>query len=138
MTNTQARVKKLLKPSEVTACKQLAGSELNNNKRAAALLSIHQGKTHAQAAETSGLSLGQIKYIVTRFRKLGMNALDAVRERPENSVDTAVEVPLTKSKKAKADKKDKKAKKDKPKNKDKKTKKDKKDKKKNKKKNKNK
>lgn len=133
---------KLLKPREVTACKKLAESGLSDNKRAAALLAIHQGQTQAQAAETSGLSLGQVKYILTRFRKLGMSALAAVNESPVNAVETTVQSNQSKTKKNKAksdkkDKKDKKAKKDKEKNKDK-AKKAKKDKKKNKKKNKNK
>jgi len=138
MTNPQSRVK-LLKPSQVSACKQLAESQLNDNKRAAALLAIHQGQTHAQAAESSSLSIGQVKYIVTRFRKLGMKALHVLQESPDNAVETAVEAPVTKAqkKKDKADKKAKKAKKIK--NKEKKTKKkDKSDKKKNKKKLKNK
>ncbi len=113
---------KLLKPREVTACKKLAESGLSDNKRAAALLAIHQGQTQAQAAVTSGLSVGQVKYIVTRYRKLGMSALAPVAENPVND---------------KKDKKDKKAKKDKEKNKDK-AKKAKKDKKRTRKKNKNK
>lgn len=136
---------KLLKPSEVSACKKLAESDLSDNKRASALLAVHQGQTQAQAALTSGLSLGQVKYIVTRFRKLGMNALAAVKESPVNAVDTAVESSVSKTKKNK-DKSDKKAKKEKKAKKDKKNKeqtkdkdkKSKKDKKKNKKKNKNK
>ncbi len=135
---------KLLKPREVTACKQLAESELSDNKRATALLAIHQGQTQAQAAVTSGLSLGQVKYIVTRFRKLGMNALVRVKENPVNPEDSAAGSTISKTKKnkkkaAKKVKKDKKDKKNRGKDKNKgKDKKAKKEKKKNKKKNKNK
>lgn len=66
---------RLLKPREVTACEKLAASELPDSQRAAALLAIHQGATQAAAAEATGLSIGQVKYIVTRFRRLGMQAL---------------------------------------------------------------
>ncbi len=131
---------KLLKPAEVRGCQKLAQSEHKDNQRAVALLAIHQGQTQARAAESSGLSLGQVKYIVTRFRKMGMKALTAVRESPANAVETAVESPQSKTKtktKKNKDKADKKAKKDKDKSK-KKDKKAKKDKKKSKKKNKNK
>ncbi len=113
---------KLLKPREVTACKQLAASQLSDNQRAAALLAIHEGQTQSMAAATSGLSLGQVKYIVTRFRKLRLKALTAVDEVSAETVESVVESKTEKTKK-KSDKKDKKkAKKDKSKNKDKKAK----------------
>lgn len=129
---------KLLKPREVTVCKKLAASQLSDSQRATALLAIHEGQTQSMAAATSGLSLGQVKYIVTRFRKLGLKALAAVDEISTETVESTVESTTDKTKK-KSDKKDKKkSKKDKKDKKDKNKKKDKKAKGKNKKKAKNK
>lgn len=116
---------KLLKPAEVTACKQLSASQQSDSPRAAALLAIHQGATQAAAAESSGLSIGQVKYIVTRFRKLGMAALTTQDQQP-----AVEEKAKPVGKKAKVDKKTKKDKKDKKEKKDKKKVKDKSDKKK--------
>lgn len=73
---------KLLKPRDVTACKQFAASDQADSQRAAALLAIHQGATQAAAAESSGLSVGQVKYIVSRFRLRGMQALNLEQDKP--------------------------------------------------------
>lgn len=130
VTTTSKRTT-LLTPSEVTACKKLASSDLPDRQRASALLAIHQGNTQAQAAESAGLTLGQVKYIITRFRRLGMAALATV----DNAAATQQPAKPKKAKKdkkknkdvkqAKKDKSDKKKNKDK-KSKDKKSKKDKK------------
>ncbi len=115
---------RLLTPRDVTACKKLAASDLADSQRAAALLAIHQGATQAAAAGATGLSIGQVKYIVTRFRRLGMQALKQQATQPEKVRSGEVEAKKAK-KKAKKDKDKKKAKskKDKDKKKDKKNKK---------------
>lgn len=121
---------KLLKPREVTACKQLAASDKADSQRAAALLAIHQGATQAESAQSSGLSIGQVKYIVSRFRQRGMQALNSEQDSPVTTAErTGPESkPQKKKKKKDQDKKDKKKsknkdKKDKDKKKDKKSKK---------------
>lgn len=130
------RTSKFLKPSEVTACKKLAASDKADKQRATALLAIHQGETQLEAAKISGLTIGQVKYIVTRFRRLRMAALSTDEQPKTVSADVAVKPAEPKkddtvkkkkkdAKKAKKDKDDKKKDKDK-KNKDKKSKKDKK------------
>lgn len=126
----------LLKPREVTVCKQLAASQQADSGRATALLAIHHGATHAVAASESGLSAGQVKYILTRFRRLGLSAL-SVENPSAGKADKApsVEQKPSKTKKKTGKDKDKtKAKKDKKKEKKKDKKKNKKDKKKDKKK----
>jgi outer membrane biosynthesis protein TonB len=118
---------RLLTPRDVTACKKLAASDLADSQRAAALLAIHQGATQAAAAEATGLSIGQVKYIVTRFRRLGMQALKQQAMQPEKVRSGEVEAKKAKKSKKKPkkdkDKKKAKSKKDKDKKKDKKNKK---------------
>jgi Mg-chelatase subunit ChlI len=124
---TPSRKPKLLKPAEVTACKTLAADNLADSPRAVALLAIHQGATQAQAAESSGLTLGQVKYIVTRFRRLRMAALNTenadkvsdTQGSARNSTSNKKKKAKDKDKKAKKKQKKEKNKKDKDKNKDK-------------------
>jgi len=109
-----ATVEKFLKPNEVTVCKRLAVSDSKDNKRATALLAIHTGETQVSAAAISGLTSGQVRYIVRRFRVMGLNALSY--ENVNASTTEAVvieEKPVPKVKKNKQPKKDKKSKKEK-------------------------
>jgi len=59
----------LLTSQEQAICKQISTSEAPHNQRALALLAINEGSTQTQAAEQSGLSAGQVKYWIARFRK---------------------------------------------------------------------
>jgi hypothetical protein len=114
--------------SEVTQCKHVSESGELNGQRAKALLAIHQGNTQAVAAAMSGLSLGQVRYIIRRFRIHRIKSLQVEASVP------SVSKPADKKAKAKPEKKKekkklkgKKGRKDKTKNKgDKKTKSDKK------------
>lgn len=101
----------LLKPREVTACQKLAASDLPDSQRAAALLAIHQGATQAVAAQSAGLSIGQVKYIVSRYRRLGMQALK-LEAAQSSAVTSSAKKAKQKDKKGK-DKKKAKNKKDK-------------------------
>jgi hypothetical protein len=84
---------------------------MDDSARATALLALHAGETQPSAASISGLTIGQVRYIVSRFRRLGMDALSF-----EPPVETVNPVPKP-DKKLKAKKtekkKDKKAKKSK-------------------------
>ena len=53
---------------EQTVCMQIANSETPHSQRAMALLTLNEGNTQGQAADKSGLSTGQVKYWVARFR----------------------------------------------------------------------
>jgi uncharacterized protein (DUF2336 family) len=122
-----ATKEKFLKPNEVTACKRLAVSDSTDNKRATALLALHTGATQVAAAEISGLTAGQVRYIVRRFRVMRLDALSLeVTSKPniEQVADDQVYPLVKKDKKAKKkSKKDKNLKKAKLKDQDKKTKK---------------
>lgn len=64
---------KLFTPEERAICEKLADfkGELIN-KRAAILLLLDDGTTQSQACEQSGMSLGQLRYALTLFRKEGI------------------------------------------------------------------
>lgn len=59
----------LLTSQERAACEQIAARETPpHSQRALALLALDEGGTQAQAGEQTGLSRGQVKYWVARFR----------------------------------------------------------------------
>ena len=96
----------LLTAHEQAACMQIAEGEAPHNQRALALLALNEGHTQAQAAEKSGLSAGQVKYWVARFRdhRLGIFP-DDLLDKPDVKADirTAkeIEVALKASEKGK-------------------------------------
>jgi len=108
----------LLEPQERLACKQIATEKPPHSQRAQALLAIDQGETQAEAGRLSGLSVGQVKYWLGKFRKDRMNIFPS--ESPETDPDAKAMKKSKKGKKKKAKKKDKKGKKKKAKKKDKK------------------
>lgn len=68
----------LLSPENQIVCAKLSGlANPEVNQRAAALLLLDQGTTQAEAAEKSGLSIGQIRYLVKRFKEKGMEMFTA-------------------------------------------------------------
>ena len=86
----------LLTSQEQTACKQITASEAPHSQRAKALLALNEGGTHAEAAEQSGLTLGQVKYWITRFRKQRLAVFpeqilnEAEAEEPKSATEKAV------------------------------------------------
>lgn len=60
---------KLLNPEERTALNQIAAQDPPFSQRAQALLAIDQGATQSAAGQESGLSLGQVRYWLGKFRK---------------------------------------------------------------------
>jgi transposase-like protein len=59
----------LLTSQEQAICEQMTTREAPHSQRALALLALDGGATQAQAAEQAGLSPGQVKYWIARFRK---------------------------------------------------------------------
>lgn len=122
---------KLLSLDERGACEQLAGGEAPHSQRAQALLAIDEGATQAEAGQRAGLTSGQVKYWLGKYRKEGLTIFpeDLVSQanpkgEPAKSKKELVEEPKQKTKKSKKSKKAQAAKKgDKPKKKKKKKKK---------------
>ena len=101
---------KLFTPDERAVCEKIA--DFNGepiNKRAAVLLLLDDGKTQSQACDESGMSLGQLRYALTLFKKNGMTMFPQEEKLEETApvVEKADKEEKTESKKKKADKKDK-------------------------------
>ncbi|MBN1978579.1 MAG: helix-turn-helix domain-containing protein [Anaerolineae bacterium] len=60
---------KLLTVEEQDACQKITASGGLASQRAAALLAMDQGATRAQASEQTGLTSGQIGYLLRAFRQ---------------------------------------------------------------------
>lgn len=70
---TPPAANRLLTTEEREICTQIMARDISLiSQRAAALLSIDSGMTQAQTVEKTGLSLGQVRYLITTFRKKGM------------------------------------------------------------------
>lgn len=64
---------KLLSLDEQEVCEQLAAGEVPYSQRAQALLAIDVGATQTQAAQRAGLTNGQVKYWLGKFRQVRMD-----------------------------------------------------------------
>ena len=106
---------KMLKGSERATIRQAAETSSLLGQRASALLALDEGATHAATADLSGLTLGQVKYLIRKFGKERMAmfpssaAPDAVLVLAADA-ETVAEV--KKQAKKKSSKKKKKSKKD--------------------------
>eukprot|EP01155_Anaeramoeba_flamelloides_P030276 Anaeramoba_flamelloidesa86421_82.p1 GENE.a86421_82~~a86421_82.p1 ORF type:complete len:167 (+),score=40.96 a86421_82:124-624(+) len=64
----------LLSGKDRGVCENISvGEDTINKKRAIALLSIDNGNTQIKAAEDSGLSVGQVRYFLSKYRTLGIS-----------------------------------------------------------------
>lgn len=110
-----------LSDTERAALQKIAQVESGmDSQRASALLLIDRSTSYRVAGEQSGLTLGQVRYALIRYRKLGLAMFPPlpVEEQPnEQEVDIKNEKqPVKKKKKKKKDKKKVKKKKSKKKN----------------------
>lgn len=64
----------LLTPNQQQQLEQIANLTDIHAQRAQALLAVHHGDTQAAAAAQSGLTAGQVGYMVRKFREQGLNA----------------------------------------------------------------
>lgn len=64
---------KLLSQNDKAICENIVKiSDSLDAKRAKALLLIDEGITHVKAADDSELSIGQVKYILAKYRTIGL------------------------------------------------------------------
>lgn len=68
----------LFTPQVQARLQQLAKEASLDGQRASALLAMYKGRTQAEAAEDTELTLGQVKYIRRRFMGQGLEAFEAV------------------------------------------------------------
>ena len=62
----------LLSAKERESCQRVASGEAPFSQRALALLFLDEGATQAAAGERAGLTSGQVKYWLAKFRKEGL------------------------------------------------------------------
>ena len=101
----------LLSDTERAECKRIAQTESGlHSRRASALLMIDDGATHREAGTKMGLSIGQVRYALNRFRKLGLAIFPPPPVQKKKDVKEKIKIdeekPITK--KAKKEKKKKK------------------------------
>ena len=111
--------KSLLSIKEQEFCNNLSSQRTLQGKRAKALLALNDGDTQVIAANKSGLTYGQVKYLLSVFRKQGMGIFpdrDFENDQKKTEKDSPLKVKKSKLKdknkdnKKKQDKKDKKKK----------------------------
>ena len=79
MVNNTSKTQNTIKltAAEIKLCHKIKAEQQGlTQQRATALLLIHEESTYPDAAEGSGLSIGQVRYLVTGFRKRGMGLLE--------------------------------------------------------------
>jgi len=103
---------KLLSPEGRGVCKQLAAGEAPWSQRAQALLALDEGATQVGAGERAGLTHGQVRYWLGRYRKDGLSIFPESEHANamEMKAAEAAEKPKKKKKKKGKTKKTKKAK----------------------------
>jgi hypothetical protein len=113
MTKQQAKdeqtVGKLLSPEAREACQRISAGEAYWSQRAAALLALDEGASAAEAGSRAGLSRGQVRFWLGRFRDDDLDIFpEAELSRTletKMKVDEAAEKPKQKKKKKKKKKK---------------------------------
>ena len=108
----------LLSEQERQAFKMISSGNDLHGQRAIALLAIDGGATQAEAAQQAGLSPGQVKYWLGKFRQVRMEIFpEQVLKAEKMESSETIESKPEKSKKSGTEKSKKKAKKKKPKDK---------------------
>lgn len=67
----------LLTAAQKRTCQSHEHNPAPNGPRAKALLALDSGKTQQQAAAESGLSIGQVRYCLRRFRAVSLAIFDS-------------------------------------------------------------
>ena len=92
---SEKKTGKILTPTEREICENIAAQgDTLNSQRAKVLLLIDEGITQANACATSDMSIGQLRYALTLFRKSGMQMFPqdkAIAQEPEDVAEAIVE-----------------------------------------------
>ena len=103
---------KLLTKKEIEICQKITNAaDKLASKRARALLALNEGVTRAIAAEQSGLTLGQVRYLLTAFNEKHLAIFPEDTSKPTHTIEKKIKASKDKKKTKKKDKKDKKKKK---------------------------
>lgn len=85
----------ILTTQEQTDLQKISSATDTNGQRAAALIALNNGLSQSKAAEESGLTLGQVKYALRKFRKHGVAAFMEAGESEETAVSPPPPPPPT-------------------------------------------
>jgi len=88
----------LLSNNDKSVCEKISSQGTLEGKRAKALLALNDGDTQVIAAKKSGLSYGQVKYLLTVYRKKGISLFPVVTTEKKETIPVKKE----KSKKSKS------------------------------------
>jgi len=104
-----------LTESERMECGRIAQTDSGlSGQRAKAILMVDSGLTHREAGLKAGLSIGQVRYILNRYRRIGLDVFPAsppVSEKPSvNQQKSTKKTKRADGKQKKGKKKDKKKK----------------------------
>jgi hypothetical protein len=80
----------LLTPSAQKRLLELEHEETQLGQRARALLALQAGATLNEAAEKSGLTRGQVRYILERYRNYGIKAFSGIGKSVDPKTDVIV------------------------------------------------
>lgn len=78
----------LLTAAQKKACQSHEHSPAPNGPRAKALLALNNGVTQQQAAADSGLSIGQVRYCLRRFRLVGLDVFTTLKPTKDSATNT--------------------------------------------------
>ena len=95
-----------LSPKEKKTITEIASKDSTlSGKRARTLLLIDEGETHVGAADKTGLTLGQARYALVRFKKLGLSMFSKLSFEPGTKEPVSAPVVTKKNKKKKTSQK---------------------------------
>ena len=100
----------LLTAAQKKTCQSHEHDPAPNGPRANALLALNNGKTQQQAADDSGLSIGQVRYCLRRFRTVSLAIFETEKAAPVASSPSDNETVSSAKEKKKSHKKIKKLK----------------------------
>ena len=95
--DSSEKEKRLLSSDEQTVLSEIATKDPPYSQRAAALLAINNGATQAEAGNQAGLTFGQVRYWLIKFRGSRMSIfpnellIQEQSEQPEDEEDVQVE-----------------------------------------------
>ena len=81
----------LLTSEEKSTCEQISKSNGQpDSQRARALLALNEDMSQAKAAELAGLTIGQVRYCLSRFRQLRTGIFSTQEKSQTTGVETDV------------------------------------------------
>ena len=92
---------KLFNPKERAVCERVAAGEAPWGQRAQALLALDEGATQVEAGDRAGLTLGQVRYWLDRFRQDGLSIFPEGEEAETTEIEAAEAAKKSKKKKKK-------------------------------------